>query len=99
MNELLRILRDPRVSTTLVLLAVLAGGFVLLWLAYRSVAAIGLVPFQVPFVVSGGVVGVALVGTALSLLLGHLDRAEAAEERRLLAELQREALRIRGQRS
>jgi hypothetical protein len=99
MTELWKILRDPRVSTTLVLLAVLIAGFVLIWLGYRSVAAIGLVPFQMSYLVSGGVVGLALVGAALGLLLGHFDRVEAAEERRLLAELQREALRIRAGRA
>ena len=92
-------LKDPRVSTTTVLLAALAGGFLAVWLAYRSVAGIGLVPFQLSYVVSGGVVGLAVVGSALALLSVHVDRVEAAEERRLLAELQREALRLRASQS
>lgn len=99
MNELWATLKDPRVSTTAVLLAALAGGFVAIGLAYRSVAGIGLVPFQLSYVVSGGVVGLAIVGSALVLLSVHIDRVEAAEERRLLAELQREALRLRARRS
>ena len=99
MTELWAMLKDPRVSTTGVLLAALSGGFVAIWLAYRSVAGIGLVPFQLPYVVSGGVVGLGVVGSALVLLSVHIDRVEAAEERRLLAELQREALRLRAGRS
>lgn len=95
MNELWRVLRDPRVSTTGALATALIGGFVLVWLGYRSAAALAQVPFQLPYVVSGGVVGVAIVGSTLGLLSVHLDRVEAAEERRLLAELQREALRLR----
>ena len=95
MNELWRTLRDPRVSTTLVLLAVLVGGFVAVWLGYREIAREGLVPFQVPYLVSGGVVGLAMIGTALGLLTIHINRVEEAEERRLLTELQREALRLR----
>jgi hypothetical protein len=94
MNELWAALRNPRVSTTGALLAVLSGGFVLLGLGYRSSAAIGLVPFQMSYVVSGGVVGLAVIGTALVLLSVHVDRVEAAEERRLLAELQRRVLDV-----
>jgi hypothetical protein len=52
------------------------------------------VPFQVPFVVSGAVAGLAFVGAALALLRVHLDRAEAAEERRAVAALQRDVLRL-----
>jgi hypothetical protein len=98
-NELWRTLRDPRVSTTLVLLAVLVGGFVAVWLAYREVAGLGLVPFQVPYLVSGGVLGLAMIGTALGLLTIHINRVEEAEERRLLSELQRETLRLRAERA
>ena len=93
MTELWAILRDPRVSTTVALLAVLAGGAALIGLGYRSSAAIGQVSFQLPYVVSGGIVGLAVIGTALALLSIHVSRVEAAEERRLLARLQREVLR------
>ena len=96
MNELWAILRDPRVSTVGVLLGVLAGGFALMWLGYRSVAALPLVPQQMSYVVSGGIVGLALVGTALLLLSVHVDRVEAATERRILEEFRREALRMQG---
>lgn len=95
MNELWRLLRDPRVSTAGALSAMVLAGFVALWLGYRSAAGLALVPFQLPYVVSGGVVGLAVIGSALVLLSVHIDRVEAAEERRLLAELQREALRLR----
>ena len=95
MTELWRVLREPRIATTAVLVAALAGGFILVWLSYSAVASLGLVPFQLPYVVSGGFVGLALIGSALALLSIHIDRVEAAEERRQLAELQREALRLR----
>ena len=87
-------LADQRLSTAIVLVSVVASGFVAVWLGYRSAAAIGVVPFQVPYVVSGGVVGIALIGTGLALLSTHLSRVEAAEERRALAELQREAVSL-----
>jgi hypothetical protein len=93
-NELWRILRDPRVTTTLVLSAVVLGGFGLLGVGYRGAAALLFVPFQVPFLVSGAVVGLAFVGGGLALLIVHLDRTEAAEERRATAALQRDVLRL-----
>ena len=94
MTELWRVLRDPRVTTTLVLAAAVLAGFGLVVLGYRGAAALLLVPFQVPYLVSGGVVGLALVGAGLALLRVHLDRAEAAEERRAVAALQRDVLRL-----
>ena len=94
MSELWALLKDPRVSTTAVLGATVVAGLALVVLGYRGAAATLLVPFQVPYLVSGGVIGLTLVGTALVLLSVHLDRVEAAEERRQLAELQRDALRL-----
>ncbi len=94
MIELWRVLRDPRVATTLVLAAVVLSGFGLLVLGYRGAAALLFVPFQVPYLVSGAVVGLALVGAALALLIVHLDRTEAAEGRRAVIGLQRDVLRL-----
>lgn len=94
MNELWRILRDPRVATTLVLAGMVLTGFALIGFGYRGVAALLFVPFQVPYLVSGALVGFALVGTGLALLIVHLDRTEAAEERRAVAVLQRDVLRL-----
>mgnify|MGYP000008680539 FL=1 len=94
MSEIWRILRDPRVSTTLVLAAVVVGGFALLGQGYRGAAATLFVPYQVPFLVSGAIAGLALVGAGLALLSIHLDRTEAAQERREVAALQRDVLRL-----
>lgn len=94
MSELWRILRDPRVSTTLVLAAVVVAGFGLIGAGYRGAAAVLFVPFQVPYLISGAVVGISLVGLGLALLGVHLDRTEAAEERRAVATLQRDVLRL-----
>lgn len=94
MNEIWKALRDPRVSVTLVLAATVLGGLALIGLGYRGAAALLLVPLQVPYLVSGGVVGLAAVGAGLALLVVHLDRAEAAQERREVARLQRDVLRL-----
>jgi len=98
MTELWSTLRDPRVSTTGVLLAAIAGGFVAIWLGYREIARLGLVAFQLPYLMSAGVIGLAVIGTALGLLSVHVSRVEEAEERRQLVELQRVALRLRASR-
>lgn len=94
MTELWRILRDPRVSTTLVLSAVTVAGLLLLSQGWRGTAATLFVPFQVPYLVSGVITGVACTGAGLALLRVHLDRTEAAQERRDTAALQREVLRM-----
>lgn len=94
MSEIWKVLRDPRVSTTLVLAATVVVGFGLIAQGYRGAAALLFVPFQIPFLVSGAMVGVALVGAGLALLSVHLDRTEAAEERRAVAALQRDVLRL-----
>jgi hypothetical protein len=93
-TELWQMLRDPRLSTSLVLGAAVIGGLLLLAQGWRGVAGTLIVPFQLPYLVSGAVAGVALVGAALGLLRVHLDRVEAAEERRRTADLQRETLRL-----
>jgi hypothetical protein len=93
-NEIWSVLKDPRVSTSLVLAVVVVGGFGLVGQGYRGAAATLYVPFQVPYVVSGAVAGLALVGAALALLRVHLERTEAAEERRAVAALQRDVLRL-----
>lgn len=94
MNELWRVLRDPRVTTSLVLAAAVLAGFGLIGAGYRGAAALLAVPFQVPYLVSGAVVGIAFIGAGLALLIVHLDRTEAAEERRAVVALQRDVLRL-----
>ena len=96
MDDIWRVLRDPRVFTTLTFMGLAAGGFVLVLLGWRGVAATLFVSLQLPWVVSGAFAGIALTGAALALLNAHLDRAEAATERAELAELQRETLRLLG---
>ena len=94
MDEIWRVLRDPRVSTTLVLATLGVAGFVGIALGWRGAAATLYVVLQLPWVVSGAFAGVALLGAALALLMTHLDRAEAAAERTALVDLQRDVLRL-----
>ena len=92
MNEFWRALRDPSVSTSLTLGAVLLAGLLALAIGWRGVAGVLFVPTQMPFLISGSVGGLAVVGAALALLAVHLERTEAAHERAAFAALQRDAL-------
>ena len=98
MNELWatlwRVLRDPRISTTLILGSFVLGGLGLIAAAYWGTAGRGLVVFQLPFVLSGALAGVAVVGIGLGLLSIHFDRVESIEERRELAEVQAKIMRL-----
>lgn len=94
MTEIWRVLRDPRVSTTLALAAVTVAGLLLISQGWRGIAATVFVPYQVPYLVSGVVAGFACAGAGLALLRVHLDRAEAAQERQETAVLQRQVLRM-----
>ena len=93
MDDIWRVLRDPRVSTTLILGGMGISGFLLLVLGWHGVSATLFVVLQLPWAISGSFAGVAVIGAGLALLVAHLNRAEAAAERAQLAELQREALR------
>ena len=94
MEEIWRVLRDPRVSITLALAGLTLVGFGLFAAAWRGAANTLFVVLQVPWLVSGGFAGIGVIGLALAALTTHLDRTEAAAERAALAELQRDALRL-----
>ena len=98
MNELWatlwRVLRDPRISTTLVLGGFVFGGLGMIVAAYWGTAGRGLVVFQLPWVLSGALAGLAVVGIGLALLSIHFDRVESIEERQELAEAQAKIMRL-----
>lgn len=94
MNEIWARLRDPWVSTFLALAMSVVVGLVLIVVGYLGAAPELLVPYQLPYVVSGALLGVAVVGVSCVLLTVHLGRVEAAAERRDMRDLQREALRL-----
>ncbi len=87
-------LRDPRVSTALMLSGLSLVGLIAAYLGYRGIAAESAIPLQVPYLISGAVFGIGAVGTGLALLVVHIDRCEAAQERQEMAQLQRSVLRV-----
>ncbi|MDP9100631.1 MAG: hypothetical protein M3N21_00550 [Actinomycetota bacterium] len=94
MSELWRVLREPRVSIALTLALLGGGGVLLLSVGWRGAAASLFVPYQLPYLVSGGFLGLAVLGAALALITIHVDRTEAALEREQFSSLQREALSL-----
>jgi NADPH:quinone reductase-like Zn-dependent oxidoreductase len=67
--------------------AVLVCGFATLTYAWGKVAAVGNVAVQMPYLISGGAGGLALVVVGLALIGIAARRADAAEKSRQLHEL------------
>lgn len=72
---------DKGLQAVLVLVAVAVAGLAGLGIAWDGVAATLFPSLQMPFIVSGGFGGIAIVGTALSLLAVHLERRSSASDR------------------
>ena len=87
-------LRDPGVQASLVLVGLAAVGFAMLGLAWRGAARTVYVPFQIPWVVSGGIAGLGLIGMALGALSIHLGRRQDAVHRNAVEGLVREAIEL-----
>jgi hypothetical protein len=88
------VLREPRVTVTLGLAVGVVAGFAMISRAYAGVAPLLFVPKQVPWIVSGGIGGLCVLGAALLALRTHIERVESSQERRELAEVQRRVLLI-----
>lgn len=82
--------RDPYVLSVAALGCVIAGGFVLIALGWRAVARTLSPPLQLPALVSGGLVGLALVVSGCAVVAVQVRRRAAAisrlETERLLEE-------------
>jgi hypothetical protein len=82
-------LRDSGVRAMLVLAAVAVTGFVVMGFAWSGAAAQYVVPYQVPWLVSGGLVGLALVGTSFAVWNIHLGRRQDALHRQAVEDVVR----------
>jgi hypothetical protein len=87
-------LRDPGAQAMVVLALLAAAGFAMLVLAWRGAARTIYVPLQVPWLVSGGVAGLALIGMALGAWSIHEGRRRDAEHRAVMEDLVREAAEL-----
>lgn len=72
---------QPAYWATAIGTAMVLAGFALVYLGWRGAAALLLVPLQVPYATSGGLAGLALVGSGAALLNVQVTRHLAARER------------------
>jgi len=84
-------LLDPGVRAALVLLALVVAGFVMLALAWHGAARTIYVPLQLPWLASGSLIGLALIGTGLGGWSVHLGRRADAAHRDEMETLIRDA--------
>lgn len=74
-------LRDSGIRAVCWLLASCLGGFLIMALGWKGGAAQAFVPLQMPWLMSGGLIGLAVVGTSLAALSIHVGRRDAARHR------------------
>lgn len=77
----MRRLADPFVASVVALALLGSAGLVVIGLAWRGVAAEVSVSDQIPFVVSGGIAGLALIGFAAGVLMIQHRRFIEAQRR------------------
>lgn len=76
-------LRDPALPGLIVMVVLVLGGAVGLYFGWRAAARTIHVPLQLPSLISGGLGGLALIGSGLALFDLQMTRRNLAEERRL----------------
>lgn len=72
-------MRDVSRFTAQLAIGIAAGGFLLIVLGWNGAAGLDRVPSQLPYVISGGLAGVALVGVGLTLVLVNEMRRTTTE--------------------
>lgn len=87
-------LRDPGMRAYLVLAVLVVAGFVMLGLAWHGGSRTAYVPLQMPWLVSGGIAGLGLLGLALGAWSIHNGRRQDAEHRAAVEALAREAAEL-----
>src|SRR5688500_14157059 len=69
--------------------AVCVVGFVLIFLGWNGAASFNFLPQQFPYLISGGIAGLALVAVGAALLVIEAARAERAELQGSIEDLRR----------
>lgn len=91
MRNLLRRARSPFGVGVIAGLVMLAVGFAAIAFGWRGTARSLVVPLQVPYLVSGALAALGLIGAGAILLNAQWERLSEAEERRALATMIDEA--------
>ena len=87
-------LLDPGTQAVAVLAALVVAGFAMLGFAWQGAARTVYVPLQLPWFVSGSLLGLALVGMGLGGWSIHLGRRQDAAHRDVMDTLVREAVAL-----
>jgi hypothetical protein len=87
-------LRDPVMVLLIIGVVLVVAGFFSLLLGWRGAARTLNIPVQIPFLVSGGLGGIALIGMGLGLCNLTASRREAAREITRLQGLVDEAAKL-----
>jgi hypothetical protein len=87
-------LQDPGIRAVVVLAVLAVIAFVMFTLAWRGGARTAYVPLQIPWFVSGGMAGIALLGMAAGGWSIHMGRRQDAAHRAETEELVREAVEL-----
>ncbi len=77
-------IRDPFVTGMLVALALVVAAFLTIGYTWRGVARLLLVPFQFPYVVSGGLFALGMLALGLAVMRVQVDRLHGARTRELI---------------
>lgn len=81
-------------AAPLVAVALIIAGFVMVGLGWRGAAATLFVPSQIAFGVSGGMVGMGLIGTGLGVLIVQMTRLGTARRSREMQGLIHETVEL-----
>lgn len=80
-------MRGPAKLATHVALAMTAAGFGTILLAWNGAASFDRTPQQFPYLLSGGITGIALIIVAMAVLVMQVARRASAERSRQMAQV------------
>lgn len=93
-------MRGPAKLASYIAIGMILGGFAVIALAWNGAASIGYLQGQFPFLLSGGVGGLGLIGVGAGLLFvqvqRELDAAEAREYQRVVDSLRQTVVALGG---
>jgi hypothetical protein len=89
-------MRPVRPTMTYAGIVVAAAGFVVIMYTWGKVAALTVVPLQMPYLISGGLVGMGLILTGLTLVNINAKRQDASARERQLGQLREVLAEIKG---
>ena len=80
-------MKPVRPTLTYIGIAIAAAGFGVIMFTWGKVAALTAVPLQMPYLLSGGLVGIGLVMRGLTLISVNAKRMDAAARERQLGQV------------